>query len=82
MAHEAGPGVEARGLIKTFGRVTAVGEMSFTAPAGKVTDFLGPSGVTGTARLPPRWGGGLVLAGYAAAFATAAIVTTLSRDVT
>jgi ABC-2 type transport system ATP-binding protein len=37
-------GVEVRGLTKTFGRVTAVRGMSFTAPAGKVTGFLGPNG--------------------------------------
>src|SRR6266480_4466106 len=37
-------GVEIRGLTKTFGRVTAVCGMSFTAPAGKVTGFLGPNG--------------------------------------
>jgi ABC-2 type transport system ATP-binding protein len=36
--------VEVRGLMKTFGRVTAVRGMSFTAPAGKVTGFLGPNG--------------------------------------
>jgi ABC-2 type transport system ATP-binding protein len=36
--------VEVRDLTKTFGRVTAVREMSFTAPAGKVTGFLGPNG--------------------------------------
>ena len=36
--------VEVRGLTKTFGRVTAVREMSFTAPSGKVTGFLGPNG--------------------------------------
>jgi ABC-2 type transport system ATP-binding protein len=36
--------VEVRGLTKTFGRVTAVREMTFTAPAGKVTGFLGPNG--------------------------------------
>ena len=44
MTHEAGPGVEVRGLTKTFGRVTAVDEVSFTAPAGRVTGFLGPNG--------------------------------------
>ena len=36
--------VTARGLTKTFGRVTAVQDMSFTAPAGKITGFLGPNG--------------------------------------
>lgn len=36
--------VEVRGLTKTFGRVTAVRDLSFTAPAGKVTGFLGPNG--------------------------------------
>jgi len=36
--------VEVRGLTKTFGRVTAVAGLSFTAPAGKVTGFLGPNG--------------------------------------
>src|SRR5215467_9374494 len=36
--------VEVRGLTKCFGRVTAVRGVSFTAPAGKVTGFLGPNG--------------------------------------
>jgi ABC-2 type transport system ATP-binding protein len=36
--------IEVRGLTKTFGTVTAVRDMSFTAPAGKVTGFLGPNG--------------------------------------
>jgi ABC-2 type transport system ATP-binding protein len=36
--------VEVRDLTKTFGRVTAVRGMSFTAPAGTVTGFLGPNG--------------------------------------
>lgn len=36
--------IEARRLTKTFGPVTAVKEMTFTAPAGKVTGFLGPNG--------------------------------------
>jgi ABC-2 type transport system ATP-binding protein len=35
---------EARDLTKTFGRVTAVREVSFTAPAGHVTGLLGPNG--------------------------------------
>jgi ABC-2 type transport system ATP-binding protein len=36
--------VAARGLTKTFGRVTAVRDMSFTAAAGTITGFLGPNG--------------------------------------
>jgi ABC-2 type transport system ATP-binding protein len=36
--------IEVRGLTKTFGRVTAVRDVSFTAPAGKVTGLLGPNG--------------------------------------
>lgn len=36
--------VEARRLVKTFGGVTAVRDVSFTAAAGKVTGFLGPNG--------------------------------------
>jgi ABC-2 type transport system ATP-binding protein len=36
--------IEVRGLTKTFGAVTAVRDMSFTAPAGHVTGFLGPNG--------------------------------------
>ncbi len=36
--------IEVRGLTKTFSKVTAVRNMSFTAPAGKVTGFLGPNG--------------------------------------
>src|SRR5215468_7672661 len=36
--------IEVRGLTKTFGEVTAVRDVSFTAPAGQVTGFLGPNG--------------------------------------
>ncbi len=36
--------IEVRGVTKQFGRVTAVREVSFTAPAGMVTGLLGPNG--------------------------------------
>jgi ABC-2 type transport system ATP-binding protein len=36
--------IEVRGLTKTFGAVMAVRDVSFTAPAGRVTGFLGPNG--------------------------------------
>ena len=45
--------IEVRGLTKEFGRVTAVREVSFAAPAGMVTGLLGPngSGKTTTSRI-------------------------------
>lgn len=36
--------IEVRGLTKTFGRVTALRDVSFTARAGLVTGLLGPNG--------------------------------------
>jgi ABC-2 type transport system ATP-binding protein len=36
--------IEVRGLTKTFGAVTAVRDLSFAAPDGKITGFLGPNG--------------------------------------
>jgi ABC-2 type transport system ATP-binding protein len=36
--------IEVRTLTKTYGDQRAVEELSFTAPAGKVTGFLGPNG--------------------------------------
>jgi len=46
------------------------------------SEALGRADMTGTAGFLSQWGGGLVLAGYAIAFAAAAMVTTLRRDVT
>ncbi len=68
--------VEVRGLTKEFGRTSAVRDMSFTAPAGKVTAFLGPNGSGKTTTLR------MVLGLVRAAFAVAAVLTTLNRDVT
>jgi ABC-2 type transport system ATP-binding protein len=36
--------IEATGLVKRYGAVTAVDGLSFTVPAGSVTGFLGPNG--------------------------------------
>lgn len=48
----------------------------------RASEALGGVNMIGPARPLPQWGGGLVLAGYAVAFAAAAMVTTLRRDVT
>lgn len=37
-------GIEVSGLVKRFGRVTAVDGLSFTVRPGRVTGFLGPNG--------------------------------------
>jgi ABC-2 type transport system permease protein len=46
------------------------------------SEALDRASLTSSTGLLPQWGGGLVLLGYAAAFAAAGLVTTLRRDVT
>jgi ABC-2 type transport system permease protein len=46
------------------------------------SEALDRSGFPAATRLLPQWGGGLVLLGYAAVFAAAAVLVTLRRDVT
>ncbi|MBO0713285.1 MAG: ATP-binding cassette domain-containing protein, partial [Acidimicrobiales bacterium] len=36
--------IEARALTKRYGSATALDEVTFTVPPGKVTGFLGPNG--------------------------------------
>lgn len=46
------------------------------------SEALGRSNLSATTRLLPQWGGALMLLGYVAVFAAAAVFTTLRRDVT
>jgi ABC-2 type transport system permease protein len=46
------------------------------------SEALDRANLTTASGLLPQWGGGLVVLGYAAAFAAAAVITTLKRDVT
>jgi ABC-2 type transport system permease protein len=48
----------------------------------RASEAAGRADMPGAAQLLPQWGGALVLASYAVAFAAAAMVTTLRRDVT
>ena len=43
--------IEAKGLTKVYGEKTAVGGVSFTVQAGRVTGFLGPNGAGKTTTL-------------------------------
>ena len=43
-AHDGPPAVEAKGLVKTFGRTQAVDGLDLTVPTGTVYGVLGPNG--------------------------------------
>jgi ABC-2 type transport system ATP-binding protein len=47
----AAAAVEARGLTKRYGPLTAVDRLSFTVPRGAITGFLGPNGAGKTTSL-------------------------------
>jgi ABC-2 type transport system ATP-binding protein len=48
---ERSQSVSVRGLTKRFGAVTAVDDVTFDVPAGRVTGFLGPNGAGKTTTL-------------------------------
>nr|WP_041651916.1 ABC transporter ATP-binding protein [Pseudarthrobacter phenanthrenivorans] len=48
---DAGDGITARGVSRSFGAVRAVEHMDFHAPAGKVTALIGPNGAGKTTLL-------------------------------
>ncbi|PAW64874.1 MAG: ABC transporter [Opitutia bacterium Tous-C1TDCM] len=41
---DSGPAIEVSHLVKTYGGVTAVGDISFTVARGEIVGFLGPNG--------------------------------------
>jgi ABC-2 type transport system ATP-binding protein len=45
------PPLEVRGLTKRYGSTTAVEDLGFTVPAGRITGFLGPNGAGKTTTL-------------------------------
>ena len=45
------PPIEVRGLTKRYGSTTAVDDLSFAIPAGRITGFLGPNGAGKTTTL-------------------------------
>jgi ABC-2 type transport system ATP-binding protein len=45
------PPIEVRGLTKRYGSTTAVDDLSFSIPAGRITGFLGPNGAGKTTTL-------------------------------
>ncbi|HUK93523.1 MAG TPA: ATP-binding cassette domain-containing protein [Gaiellaceae bacterium] len=47
----AAPPIEVRGLTKRFGSTTAVADLSFAIPPGRITGFLGPNGAGKTTTL-------------------------------
>ena len=72
-------GVSYQRLAQPRRQVGALLEATSFHPGRRARDHLR---VRSTAHLLPQWGGGVVLLGYAAAFAVAAVLTTLNRDVT
>ena len=65
--------LEVRGLTKRFGSTTAVEDLTFTVPAGRITGFLGPNGAGKTTTLR-------ALLGLVAPTAGEALVNGVSYD--
>ena len=55
MSDPASVAIEVSHLVKTYGGVTAVSDISFTVARGEIVGFLGPNGAGKTTLLKVLW---------------------------
>ena len=68
---ETSPAIEVRNLVKTYGRITAVNQVSFSVARGEIIGFLGPNGAGKSTTMR-------ILTGYLPATSGTALVCGLS----